>query len=177
MPPPAAADVLAGGRPAVRAWIAQRVASDVSKRPAESKSFDACLELAVAMYEQAGGRAIEPVLAEAGALLAPAQSRAKGATGRAREAARLGELFERAAANPVEARRLYEAALDLDAKDVVAREGLARLAEAERISVEKEVEIVRLKELEAEWAKHPRTRPPERSPFVGTASDNATAKP
>jgi hypothetical protein len=140
------------GRPAVRAWLAQRRAADPSGRPAEVKDLEGCFELAAHVSNEGGGAAMPEVLAELRERLGSAQAAAEGPRQRARMAANVGEALERLGGDRVGARRHYEAALADDPDDEVALRGLARLERAEAVEANKEIEAVQLREWEAWWA-------------------------
>jgi len=157
--PPALSDLRARGRVAVREWTTARRAADGSPLTAEAKELRASMELAGFVYHEAGGEVIDHVMAEAEEALARAQARTPDPKEKARQSANVGFAHERMAGRPAAARRHYEQALLLDPDDGVAKEGLARLERAERIDEQKEIEVERLKELEAFWAQQPRSRP------------------
>jgi len=163
--PPDLPDLQARGRVAMREWVALRRAADDSPRADEVKDLDAAMELAGFVFNEAGGEVIDEVLAETEEVMARAQANVTAAREKARQAANVGDAYERLAGRPADARRLYLQALRLDRDDAVAKEGLARLDRAERIDEHKEIEVERLKELEAYWAQQPRSRPPLRTPF------------
>jgi hypothetical protein len=171
---PDMAELRANGRPAVRAWVAARRAAYASRRADELKELHACFELAAYVHDEAGGEAIDGVVAEMEASLARARGKAKDSRHQARLTANVACVYERLAGNPAAARRLYKEALQIDPKDEVALAGLARMDRDEAIDERKEIEAERQRELEEFWEKQPRSRPPERAPAPGktTTSTN-----